>query len=259
MKKIFNMASIALEQLIDIVQQDLTFSGSLPKVLKDKEVHRLIKEICLEWFYKNYQFAVQKSYYFLKFNSVTRELYTSYQYFILPEEIENITRIIKTDDVSLFRIGIQAPNLSINLGVTNQPFLTSFVTTAGELALYRSTIGYFADEINKLTKSTIMFSYNHINKRLHFLGNIPDDSDLILECHVRIQEEELFDFEMFKRFVIGTCRTRMGELLGRMNFQLPGNFTYNASDIITQGKEVVEEVKTQIKEQSTTSWFKMAR
>ena len=253
------MASITLEQLIDIVQQDLTFSGALPKVLPDQEVKRLIKEIALEWFYKNYQFGVMKSYYFLKYSWAMREAYTMFQYFILPEEVENITKIVKIDNPSLFHIGIQAPNLSINLGVTNQPFLTSFVTTAGDLALYRSTISYFADEINKLTKNTIFFSYNHINKRLNFLSKIEDESSLILECWVRIQEEELFDFEMFKRYVIGLSRQRMGALIGRFNFSIPGNFTYNASDIISDGKEMVEKVETYIKEQSTTAWFKMSR
>lgn len=253
------MASITFEQLIDIVQQDLTFSGTLPKVLSDQEVKRTIREICLEWFYKNYQYAVQKFYYFIRYDKLMRETYSMFQYLQLPEEVENITKIVKMEDTSMFRLGIQAPNLSINLGVTNQPFLTSFVTTAGDLALYRSTISYFADEINKLTKNTIFHNYNHINKRLHFLSEIPDQSNLMLECWVRIQEEELFDYEMFKRFVIGTCRSRMGELLGRFNFQMPGNFTYNANDIISQGKEMVEEVKTQIKEQSTTCWFKMSR
>lgn len=253
------MASITFEQIIDIVQQDLTFSGTLPKVLSDQEVKRTIREICLEWFYKNYQYAVQKFYYFIRYDKLMRETYSMFQYLQLPEEVENITKIVKMEDTSMFRLGIQAPNLSINLGVTNQPFLTSFVTTAGDLALYRSTISYFADEINKLTKNTIFHNYNHINKRLHFLSEIPDQSNLMLECWVRIQEEELFDYEMFKRFVIGTCRSRMGELLGRFNFQMPGNFTYNANDIISQGKEMVEEVKTQIKEQSTTCWFKMSR
>lgn len=253
------MASITFEQLIDIVQQDLTFSGSLPKVLPDQEVKRIIREIALEYFYKNYQFAIQRFYYFLRYDHLARETYAMFHYFQLPEEVEAITKIIKMEDTSLFRLGIQAPNLSINLGVTNQPFLTSFVTTAGDLALYRSTISYFADEINKLTKNTIYHNFNHINKRLHFLSEIPDMSNLMLECWVRIQEEELFDFEMFKRFVIGTCRSRMGELIGRFNFNLPGNFTYNANDIISQGKEMVDEVKTYMKEQSTTSWFKMAR
>jgi len=253
------MASITLEQLIDIVQQDLTFSGALPKVLPDQEVKRMIKEIALEWFYKNYQFAVQKSYYFLKYDRAMRETYSMFQYFLLPEEVENITKIVKMEDTSLFRLGIQAPNLSINLGVTNQPFLTSFVTTAGDLALYRSTISYFADEINKLTKNTIMHSFNPINKRLHFLSEIKDQSNLMLECWVRIQEEELFDFEMFKRYVMGLSRQRMGALIGRFNFNLPGNFTYNASDIISDGKEMVEKVEAYIKEQSTVAWFKMSR
>jgi len=253
------MASITLEQLIDIVQQDLTFSGALPKVLPDQEIYRIIKELALEWFYKNYQFAVMKSYYYLRFDWAAQDAYTLYEYFMLPEEVENITRIIKIDDPSLFRIGIQAPHLSINLGVTNQPFLTSFVTTAGDLSLYRSTISYFADEINKLTKNTIFFSYNHINKRLNFLSPIEDNSDLILEIWVRIQEEELFDFEMFKKYCIGLSRMRMGELLGRFNFNMPGNFTYNASDVISGGKEMVDYVETYIKEQSTVAWFKMHR
>ena len=147
------MASITLEQLIDIVQQDLTFSGSLPKVLPDQEVKRMIKEINLEWFYKNYQYALQKFYYFIKYDHLMREAYSTFHYFQMPEEVESITKIVKMEDTSLFRLGIQAPNLSINLGVTNQPFLTSFVTTAGDLALYRSTISYFADFIGKVTNS----------------------------------------------------------------------------------------------------------
>ena len=79
------MASITFEQLIDIVQQDLTFSGALPKVLPDQEVKRMIREINLEWFYKNYQFAVQKFYYFLKYDHLARETYAMFQYFQLPE------------------------------------------------------------------------------------------------------------------------------------------------------------------------------
>ena len=56
------MASITIEQLIDIVQADLSVSGLFPKVLPDVEIYRLIKEHALEWFYKNYQFAVMKTY-----------------------------------------------------------------------------------------------------------------------------------------------------------------------------------------------------
>ena len=190
-------------------------------------------------------------------NCFETEVYTQYKYFILPEEIENITRIIKIDDPSLFRIGIQAPHLSINLGVTNQPFLTSFVTTVGELATYRSIISAFSDEINKLNKPTLKFSFDHVNKRLHMLTDI--DTNLILEVYIRIEQEELFDFHLFKDYVIGLTRIRQADAVGRFNFQLPGNFSYNANDMKSEGEKLVEKVETKIKEESQVSFFFMSR
>ena len=254
--------AITIEQLIDIIQADLTFSGALPKVLNDKEVKRLIKELSLEYFYKHYQFSIQKFYYYMRKNMLLKETYSRFKYLIMPPEVESIARIIKINDLSMFRLGIQAPNLSINLGVTNQPFLTSFVTTAGDLAIYRSVISYFSDEINKLTKDTVKFNFNPINKQLNFLGSLesyPGETNHMLECGIRIQEEELFDFEMFKRYCIGLSRVRMGEQIGRFNFNMPGNFNYNAQDIISGGQSMIEKVETEIKGQTTVSWFRMAR
>lgn len=254
--------SITLEQLIDIIQADLTFSGMLPKVLNDKEVKRVVKELAMDWFYKHYQYAVQKFYYYMRMNRLLYDTYSRFRYFVMPPECENITRIIKVNDMSMFRLGIQAPNLSINLGVTNQPFLTSFVTTAGDLAVYRSVISYFSDEINKMTKNTVKFNYNHINKQLNFLGSLesyPGESNYMLEAWIRIQEEELFDFEMFKRYAIGLCRVRMGQQIGQFNFNMPGNFNYNAQDIINGGQAMVDKVVEEVTAQTTVSWFYMSR
>lgn len=249
--------SMAVEQLIDVVQQDLTISGMLPKVLPDIEIKRLIKEIALEWFYKNYQFAVQKVYYMLPLDVLKSEIFTRYKYLVLPEEIENVVDIKYIDNPHMWRIGIQAPYLSINLGVTNQPFLTSFVTTAGELAQYRSVISAFSDEINKLSLESVKFNYNHLNKRLNFLGKV--EKSMMLECWARIEEEELFEYQMFKEYVIGISKKKMGELLGRFNFNMPGNFQYNASDIITEGQQLIDKIQEQVKGETTSAWFKMSR
>lgn len=142
-----NNDKMTIEQLVDYVQADLTFSGLMPKVLPDIEIIRIIKEKSLEWFYKNYQFAVMKSYYYLDKNFINGEEYTALGYIILPEEIESITRISEVSNPSMFRIGVQAPNLSINFGVTNQPYLTSFVTNVGELATYRQILSSFINRI----------------------------------------------------------------------------------------------------------------
>lgn len=249
--------AITIEQLIDVVQQDLTFSGMFDKVLPDTEIYRIVKEHALEFFYKNYQFSLIKSYYWMSKSCLQTEQYTKFKYFIMPEEIENIVRIVKVDDPSLFRLGIQAPHLSINLGVTNQPFLTSFVTTAGDLAVYRSIISAFSDEINKMTKNTLKYEFNHVSKRLHILTAV--DTDLVFDVYIRIEQEELFDYQLFKDYVIGLSRVRLGEALGRFTFQMPGNFQYNAGDMIAQGEKLVDSVREKIKGQTNSGWFFMSR
>ena len=227
--------AMTIDQLVDIVQADLTISGLFDKIIPDIEIYRLVREEALEWFYKNYQFSKTKMFYFLEKQFMNTEQYSRNQYLILPPEVEDIVRIVKVDNPTLFRLGIQAPHLSINLGVTNQPFLTSFVTTAGELGVYRSVISNFSDQINKMTANTLRFHYNHISKRLNFLTMI--NTDLMLEVYNRIEEEELFDHVYFKQYIVGLCQMRMGQAVGRFNFNMPGNFQYNAADMISQGQE----------------------
>lgn len=249
--------SMTIDQLVDIIQADLTFSGLFDKILPDIEIQRLVREEALEWFYKNYQFSKIKMFYFLAKDLMNTEQYNRNQYFILPQEIEDVVRIVKIDNPTLFRLGIQAPHLSINLGVTNQPFLTSFVTTAGELGVYRSVISGFADQINKMTANTLKFNFNHISKRLNFLTMI--NTDMILEVYTRIEEEELFDHVYFKQYIIGLCQVRMGQAVGRFNFNMPGNFQYNAADMIAQGQEKMNAVIERVRGESNVAWFIMDR
>lgn len=253
-----NNNKMTIEQLVDFVQADLTFSGLMPKILPDIEIERLIKERALQWFYKNYQWALIKSYYKLDMQFVNSEFYTKHGYIVLPEECENVVRIYNIDDPSLFRIGIQAPNLSINFGVTNQPYLTSFVTNVGELGVYRQILSAFSSEINKLAKLYNKFSYNIESHRLHLLGEVRND--LMLEVYIHISQDELFNTQFFKDYVVGLSKMRLGEALGRLNFNMPGNFQYNAADIISEGKELLEKTVEEIKAQSpAASFFIMAQ
>jgi hypothetical protein len=249
--------SMTIDQLVDIVQADLTLSGLFDKVLPDIEIVRIIREEALDWFYKNYQFSKIKMFYYLEKSFIQTEEYNRNQTIVMPQEVEDIVRIVKIDNPTMFRLGIQAPNLSINMGVTNQPFLTSFVTTAGELGVYRSVISNFSDQINKMTANTLRFNFNHINKHLNFLTMI--NTDMMLEVYTRIEEEELFDNVYFKQYVIGFCNMRMGQALGRLNFSMPGNFQYNSADMISQGKEKMDAVIEKVRAETNTAWFIMDR
>ena len=58
-----NNDKMTVDELVNFVQADLTFTGLMPKILPDLEILRIIKEHALQWFYKNYQWALIKSYY----------------------------------------------------------------------------------------------------------------------------------------------------------------------------------------------------
>jgi len=248
-----NNDKMTVEMMVDYVQADLTFSGLMPKVLPDSEILRLIKEKALEWFYKNYQLAVMKSYFKLDKNFLKHEFYTRLGYIIMPEEVENVVRIVEINDPSLFRIGIQAPNLSINFGVTNQPYLTSFVTNVGELGVYRQVLSAFSDEINKMSRNYTKYTYNPVNHRLNILDEVR--CDFMLEVYVRIEQEEVFNNQLFKDYITALGRIRLGEALGRMTFNMPGNFQYNAADLISQGDALLTKTEESVKVQSPNSSF----
>jgi hypothetical protein len=248
-----NNDKMTIEMLIDYIQADLTFSGLMPKILPDPEILRLVKEKALEWFYKNYQLAVMKSYFLLDKSFLKHEQFTRTGYIIMPEEVENVVRITEINNPSLFRIGIQAPNLSINFGVTNQPYLTSFVTNVGELGVYRQILSAFSDEINKMSRNYTKYSYNPVNHRLHILDEVR--TNMMLEVFVRIEQEEIFHNQLFKDYVVALSRIRLGEALGRMTFNMPGNFQYNAADLISQGDALLTKTEEAVKVQSPNSSF----
>ena len=252
--------SMSIEQLIDIVQADLTVSGLFEKILPDKEIKRIVKEHALEWFYKNYQFAVQQSYYYMAFENFKTDAYTQYKYFILPDEIENVTRIHQIDDPRLLHFGLQIPGLGLGFPMQmsmNQPLMSSYLSNLGELSVYRSVISAFADEINKMTKNTLFFNYNPINKRLAFLTKV--ERSLILRVYVRVEAEDMFDNQLFKDYVTGKSRIRLGETLKRFTFNMPGQFQYNSDELITQGTALVDSVTTLIAGQSNAGWFIMKK
>lgn len=252
-----NNDKMTIEQLIDYAQADLTFSGMMPKILPDAEIQRIIKEHALQWFYKNYQWAVIKTYYKLDKQFINSDYYTKHGYIVLPEECENVVKIYNISDPSLFRMGIQSPNLSINFGVTNQPYLTSFVTNVGELGVYRQILSAFSSELNKMSKLYNKYSFNPENKRLHLLGEVRNS--LMLEIYCRIEAEELMNSQLFKDYVVGMSRVRCGQALTRFGFTMPGGATINGAELITQGQELIDKTIQSVKDQSpSTSFFIMA-
>jgi hypothetical protein len=185
------------------------------------------------------------------------EEFTKYNYVNVPCEIQSVVYLYEVRDISLFQLGINTPNLSVNLGVTNQPYLSSYVTTIGELGVYKTILDSMSDMLNQLNKYTLKYQFNQLNHRIHILTAVKND--VIMEAYANIPQENLFRDDLFFRYVAGWSKVQMGNMVGRYDFTLPGSVKIQGADLVSQGKEEIAAVEEEIKGQSTSSWFYMVK
>ena len=193
--------------------------SSLPKTLPDANIRQVIETRALPYFYRWNQYAVQKMYFLLRKEAFTSEEFTKYSYVTVPCEIQSVTYLYEVRPQSLYQLGINTPNLSVNLGVTNQPYLSSYVTTIGELGVYKTLLDNMSDMLNQLNKYTLKHHFNQLNHRIHILTAVPHD--VIMEAYANIPAENLFRDDLFYRYVVGNSKVMLGNMVGRYDFTLP--------------------------------------
>ena len=251
------MSAYSIEEFIDFIQSDITVFGTLPKNLPDAAVRQFVETRALPWFYQNYQYAVSKMYYLIRKEAFLTEEFTKFRYIDLPCEVQSVSWIYQLQSASLLQLGINTPNLSVNLGVTNQPYLSSYVTTIGELGTYKAMIDSMSDMLNQMNLYTTKFHFNQLAHRLNILSNVK--YDLVLEAYINIPNENMFSDSYFTRYVTGWARAQQGRLLGTFDFTLPGSVKYNSADMVSQGNEEMKAVEEEIKAMSNSSWFIMVK
>jgi hypothetical protein len=246
-----------IEEMVDLVQTELTISCALPKTLPDASVRQIIENRALPWFYRWYQYSVQKLYYVIRKEAFFTEEFARYRYVEVPCEIQSVSWLYEVRNDSSFQLGINTPNLSVNLGVTNQPYLSSYVTTIGELCLYKTLLDNMSDMMNQLNKYTLKHHFNQLNHRIHILTDVKHD--VVLEAYANIPRENLFKDDLFYKYCVGYSKIMLGNMIGRYDFTLPGAVKINSADLISQGQAEVKEVEEEIKGQSNSSFFFMVK
>lgn len=251
------MSQLSIDELIDLVQSEITFGCTLPKTLPDNAIRMFVENRGSRWFYRNYQYALSKMYYYLRKDAFKTEEYTQYKYITLPCDIQSISYIYQMRSESLFQLGMNVPNMSVNMGSSNQPYLSSFVSTIGELGVYKTLLTSMSDMLNQMNLYTTKFHYNEMTNQLNILTGI--EYDLILEAYVNVPLEFLYADDLFQKYVIGYAKQQAGNLMGRYTFTLPGGVTYNSADMVSQGKEEMKEVEEEIKNMSQVAFFYMVK
>jgi len=109
-----------------------------------------------------------------------------------------------------------------------------------------------------MSRNYTKYTYNPVNHRLHILDEVR--TDFMLETYIRIEQEEVFNNQLFKDYITALSRIRLGEALGRMTFNMRREFSIQCGWFIAQGDALLTKTEELVKAQSpNASFFIMKR
>ncbi len=242
---------LSLDELIDIVRQNVSMNCRLPYTLGNENIERVIKYDALPWFYKEYKYATQKTYYYIDLQSFWKNTSTDSKFLTLPNEIEAIRWIYMVNYSDMKNLGYIMPNNSIALSTTTTPFVAAI--NVGEFAQSVAVMQSMQDAISNFSKNTVKFSFDPNSKRFEIMTSITHN--LILEVFAQIPPEYLFGNIYFIKYVTGMAMLDFATHLSFTDMTLAGNTKIAVDKIYDRGDKLVQEVKDYIKAMTRTAFM----
>lgn len=240
-------------ELIADIKDELTFAKALPYVIPDKEIERIIT-IAEKYFYDNWRHAVEPRYLALPVNLFSHPRFKAERAIRLPDCVQFVHQMREARGSSIF--GTIDRDFSENKFVGSEVFLTPFI---GESIMYRTILFSFLDLTKGFVLDTFAYDYNRNTHDLTVLGRNPIANGAVLEVARKIDREDLYNDEVFQRYVRAKAKLRLGELLTSFDYNLPGGVKVNYTNLVTRAEAELNQVLEMMKGENTADWLFLIR
>lgn len=237
-------------QFIDEIQSEMTGSGSLPIVLEEIEIKRIIDQSS-RWFYENYGDAVETTHYVIDKKSFNNPQFKSNRQIILPDCVVSVYQFKEINGVG--RLGNIDRDFAEDRLIASEIFLSSF--HGDDLVMRTAQYQYF-DLSKAFFLEQIAYDFNRNTHKLKVLGRDPK-FDMYIQAYTKIPLDNLYDDYYFLRYVTAKSKISLARILGLYQFPLPGGVQVNADMLRSEGETELEWVLTKIDEENQPSWFFM--
>jgi hypothetical protein len=235
-------------ELMQMVNDEITSSGALPYSLPERELERIIKQ-ALNWFYINYQYAVETQYYVIEKKWFQEAEFKKSRSVMLPDCVISVYECKEITGGG--RLGTIDRDFSDNRLLAAEIYLAPFASD--DLVLRTAQYAYW-----DLTKAYILdrvsYDFNQNTHRLKIIGRNPK-KNLFLETYVKIEENRLYDDWNFQRYVTATAKMSLANILGFFQFNLPGGIQVSGDAMKSDGKEELDAIKQRIDDENAPDWL----
>jgi hypothetical protein len=235
-------------ELIEDINNEITYSGALPYSLPKKEIQRII-EIDTRFFYDNWRHAVESKYLLLPTELFNNTTFRKFRQIQLPECVQFVVDFKEAKGGSIFATIDR--DFAENKFIGSEIYLTPFI---GESIMYRTVLFSFLDLTKSLMIDSIAYDYNKNTKLLGVVGRTPKTA-AVIKVWKKIDKDKLFEDELFQRYVRAHSKVRLAHMLQTFNYTLPGDITLNYQSIVATAEKEMEKVETMMKGENTPDWI----
>lgn len=240
-------------ELIQDVQDEITYSGMLPYSLPEKELGRIL-DIDAKFFYDNWRHAVSSRYLMLPLKMFKSQEFKDCGRIInLPDCVQSVIEVKEAKGGSIFATIDR--DFSEQKFVGSEVFLTPHI---GESIMYRTIMFSFLDLTRGLILDTIAYDHNKNDNTLGIVGRTPK-TDVVIKIFKKIELDALYEDELYQRHVRARAKVRLAHMLQTFNYQLPGEVTLNYQNMVATAEKEMEDVKAMIKGENTVDWMFLTR
>lgn len=240
------------QELLADINDEITFSGSLPYSLPEKELKRILENDS-RYFYDNWKHAVESQYLLLPQELFRTPQFKKKRQIVLPDCVQFVVDFKEAKGGSIF--GTIDRDFAEQKFIGAEVFLTPFI---GESIMYRTVMFSFLDLTKAMMIDTIAYDYNKNTKLLGVLGRTPATA-AVLRVFKKLDKDKLYEDEMFQRYVRAHAKVRLSHMLQTFNYQLPGGITVNYQNIVTTAEKEMDDVKAMMKGENTADWMFLTR
>jgi hypothetical protein len=235
-------------ELIEMVNDEITGSCSLPYSVPEREMERIINQ-ALNWFYVNYGPAVETQYYVITKDWFQSKEFKATRTLLLPDCVISVFEIREINGGG--RLGTIDADFYDNRLLAAELFLSPFASD--DLVLRAAQYSYW-DLTQAFILERVSYDFNRNTKRLKIIGRNPK-RNCFVQTYAKIEENRLYDDWFFQRWVTSQAKMSLGRILGFFTFNLPGGVQVNADTLKEEGKEELAEIKQRIDDENSPDWF----
>jgi hypothetical protein len=112
----------------------------------------------------------------------------------------------------------------------------------------------FVDYARQALQNMMSYNYNYLTYKFRFMGEKPIYT-VIFQVFEKIPDCDLYQEEIFFRYVVAEAKLQLARVMGTFNYNLPGNITINYDLYQSEGRDELERIKQEIKDDEGTDYF----